>query len=282
MWKQKLCIATNEQFGEAEERQIELIRAAGFDGFFCMYADGKDLGSVRRIADSCGAYFQSVHAPFVSMRKLWYPDDGTPAAVDELLHCIRDTANVGVSTVVMHAFIGFDDHMPTQQGLDNVNLLVDEAKRCNVRLAFENTEGEEYLAAIMQAFGDRTYVGFCWDSGHEMCYNHSRDMLALYGDRLFCTHLNDNLGISDFDGNITWLDDLHLLPYDGIADWHTLAERLVGTGYSGELTFELNTRSKPDRHDNDKYAGLPLADYLAEAYARACRFATEVRKASRM
>ena len=48
MWKQKLCLATNEQFGEAEERQIELIRAAGFDGFFCMYENGKYRG--RRIS----------------------------------------------------------------------------------------------------------------------------------------------------------------------------------------------------------------------------------------
>ena len=282
MWKQKLCLATNEQFGVDEERQIELIRAAGFDGFFCMYADGKNLGAVRRVADNCGAYFQSVHAPFVSMRKLWYPDDGTTAAVDELLRCIRDTANVGVSTVVAHAFIGFEDHTPTQQGLDNVRLLVDEAKRCGVRLAFENTEGEEYLAAIMQAFADQPHVGFCWDTGHEMCYNHSKDMLALYGDRLFCTHINDNLGVSDFCGNTTWLDDLHLLPYDGIADWSAVAKRLVDSGYNGELTFELNTRSKPNRHDNDKYAKLPLTDYLAEAYARACRFATEVQKARSM
>ena len=282
MWKQKLCLATNEQFGVAEERQIELIRAAGFDGFFCMYNEGKDLKAVRRIADNCGAYFQSVHAPFTSMRRLWYPDDKTSAAVDELLHCVRDTANVGVSTVVVHAFIGFDDHTPTQQGLDNVGLLVDEAERCGVRLAFENTEGEEYLAAIMQAFADRAHVGFCWDTGHEMCYNHSQDMLALYGDKLFCTHINDNLGVSDFDGNIIWLDDLHLLPYDGIADWGSIAKRLVDSGYNGELTFELNTRSKPDRHDNDKYTKLPLTDYLAEAYARACRFATEVQKARAM
>ena len=282
MWKQKLCLAINEQFGVDEERQIELIRAAGFDGFFCMYADGKNLGAVRRVADNCGAYFQSVHAPFVSMRKLWYPDDGTTAAVDELLRCIRDTANVGVSTVVAHAFIGFEYHTPTQQGLDNVRLLVDEAKRCGVRLAFENTEGEEYIAAIMQAFADQPHVGFCWDTGHEMCYNHSKDMLALYGDRLFCTHINDNLGVSDFCGNTTWLDDLHLLPYDGIADWSAVAKRLVDSCYNGDLTFELNTRSKPNRHDNDKYAKLPLTDYLAEAYARACRFATEVQKARSM
>lgn len=44
-------------------------------------------------------------------------------------------------------------------------------------------------------------------------------MLDKYGDRLIATHLNDNLGVSDFDGKVTWTDDLHLLPFDGIIDW---------------------------------------------------------------
>ena len=106
-----------------------------------------------------------------------------------------------------------------------------------------------------------------------MCYNRSRDMLALYGDRLVCTHINDNLGIRNFDGNITWTDDLHLLPFDGIADWDNIADRLNAHGYNGTLTFELNRESKPDRHDNDRYASMDDADYFARAYAAACRFA---------
>ena len=48
-------------------------------------------------------------------------------------------------------------------------------------------------------------------------------MLALYGEKLICTHLNDNLGIKDFEGKTTWHDDLHLLPFDGIADWNKIA-----------------------------------------------------------
>ena len=83
------------------------------------------------------------------------------------------------------------------------------AKERGVKVAFENTEGEEYLEALMDNFKDDDTVGFCWDTGHEMCYNHSQDMLAKYGDRLIATHINDNLGISDYDGKITWLDDLH-------------------------------------------------------------------------
>jgi len=276
MWKQRLCLSTSDQFGLPEKQQIQLIHKVGFDGFFCMYEEGKDLVSIREIADNCGAYFQSVHAPYVLMHKLWKPDEQTQFAINELLHCIQETARAGVPIVVMHAFIGFEDHTPTKDGINNIRLLVDEAKRCGVKIAFENTEGEEYLAAIMSEFKDESHIGFCWDTGHEMCYNHSKNLINLYGDRLFCTHLNDNLGISDFDGKITWLDDLHLLPYDGVADWDAIAQKLVNCGFDEALTFELNTKSKPERHENDKYEKMELIDYLTEAYGRACRFATEV------
>ena len=105
-----------------------------------------------------------------------------------------------------------------------------------MKIAFENTEGEEYLTALMNAFKNDPSVGFCWDTGHEMCYNHSKDMLSLYGDKLICTHLNDNLGIRNYEGKITYLDDLHLLPFDGIADWDNLAARLKAHNYHDTLT----------------------------------------------
>lgn len=101
----------------------------------------------------------------------------------------------------------------------------------------------------------------------------SKDMTALYGDRLIATHINDNLGVSSFDGHTFWLDDLHLLPFDGIINWTDLAARLNKCGYNGYLTFELNRYSKPGRHDNDKYSLVSDEQYVAEAYARACRLA---------
>ena len=68
-------------------------------------------------------------------------------------------------------------------------------------------------------------------------------------------------------------DDLHLLPFDGIADWKYNAERLNRCGFDGILTFELLNFSKSGRHDNDFYADLPLRQYYAMAYQRACRVA---------
>ena len=112
-----------------------------------------------------------------------------------------------------------------------------------------------------------------------MCYNHSKDMLALYGDRLIATHLNDNLGVRDFGGKITYIDDLHLLPFDGIADWDNNAARLDRCGFAGPLTFELSTVSKPGRRENDLYRKLSPEEYIAECYKRACRVAAKMKGA---
>ena len=91
---------------------------------------------------------------------------------------------------------------------------------------------------------------------------------------LFCmTHLNDNLGISRFDGKTYWTDDLHLLPFDGIADWDYNVERLKRSTIPEFLNFELNITSKPGRHENDCYTAMPYEQYFAEVYKRACKIA---------
>ena len=106
-----------------------------------------------------------------------------------------------------------------------------------------------------------------------MCYNRSKDLLAQYGHRLVMTHLNDNLGISDFEGKLIWTDDLHLLPYDGVADWDHNVNRLKKSRHLDILNFELTMWSKPNRHENDAYNQMGVELFFTEAYKRACRIA---------
>ena len=274
LYRAKLCMGLSAQFGILDVEQIRMLKEIGFDGFFSGWHPGYDVGELRRVADETGMIFQSIHAPFVKMADMWEQTDVTETAVAELIDCLRDCARYDVPIMVTHAFIGFEKHEPTKFGLENFARVVAEAERLGVKVAFENTEGEEYLAALMERFKDSEAVGFCWDTGHEMCYNHSKDMLALYGDKLLCTHLNDNLGIRDFAGKITYIDDLHLLPFDGIADWTGIAARLNRHGFNEMLTFELNTTSKPGRCENDGYARMEIREYFTEVYKRACRVAT--------
>ncbi len=271
MFKTKLCLSTNSQFKLSTEEQIKLFKRSKFDGFFTMWDE--HVAEYKALADELGMLYQSIHAPFENAAKMWRTGEEAEKAVEELLVCVRDCGKIGVPILVVHPYIGFDNKQPTTEGIENFRRVVEEARACNVKIAFENVEGEAFLVALMDAFKDDETVGFCWDTGHELCYNRGKDMMALYGDRLIATHINDNVGVSEFDGKIFWTDDLHLLPFDGITNWQSVVDRLNKHGYNDVLTFELNTASRPHRHENDKYTKMPIEEYIAECYVRACRVA---------
>lgn len=280
MWKRKLGVCADIRTDKTTPEILEIISQVGFEAFFTCWEQGSPVAEYAKKARELGLEYQSIHAPFGSVRAFWQNDrEAAEIALRELTACLEDCARSEVPLMISHVYIGFEKHPPvTQRGLDYFDRLLRSAENCGVRIAFENTEGEEFLDAVLTAFRDNEYAGFCWDSGHEMCYNGSRDLLAKYGDRLLGTHLNDNLGVRDFSGQITWHDDLHLLPYDGIGDWTDNARRLRKCGFDGVLTFELNNHSKPGRIENEKYARMSEREFFTEAYIRACRFAAEVGK----
>lgn len=144
---------------------------------------------------------------------------------------------------------------------------MEAADRAGIALSFENVEGEEYLAALMDAFSDCPHVGFCLDTGHELCYNRGKNMMALYGDRLNHTHFNDNRGVSGAD--IDWLDDLHLVMGDGAVNWNWVMSRIRASGYTGPLMCELSLTNKPGKHTQDAYAAMGMEKFYRFAYERA-------------
>ena len=275
MYKQKIGISTGNEYGIPISEVLEIIKKVGFDAISPAWRSEEQLTEAARIAKDLGLELQSVHAPFGKAAALWSTDAAVYAPVaEELCRVIDASVKLGIPTVVVHVWIGFD-YTFNEGALNYANFdrVVDYASERGIKIAFENTEGIEYLEALMAHFEGNETVGFCWDSGHEMCYNYSEDLLARYGDRLYMTHLNDNLGISRYDGKIFWTDDLHLLPYDGIADWSYNIERLRRARKLPILNFELNIASKPNRHENDVYGKMTLTEYFTEAYKRACRIA---------
>ena len=80
----------------------------------------------------------------------------------------------------------------------------------------------------------------------------------------YCTHFNDNLGVRGEE--ITFHDDLHFMPTDGIADWHNIMERIRRTGYDGILMTELTYADRTGKNGKPlNYAQMPLEEYMATA-----------------
>lgn len=274
MWKTKICMSVLDDVGLDEVQQVKLLKKCGFDGFACMYLGREKTAELRAAADECGMIFKYIHAQFGNVYKLWEGDsEQAGEVINELKECIDACRDFGVPIMVCHVIIGFERHSPNENGIKNFTQVVEYAEKNGVKIAFENTEGEEYLAAVMEAFKDKENVGFCWDTGHQLCYNHGDSMTDLYGDRLMETHLNDNLGISDFEGSIRFTDDLHMLPFDGIANWNEIASELKRCNFTDTINFELNKMNRPGRLENTVYKEMPLEIYLTEAYKRACRVA---------
>ena len=66
---------------------------------------------------------------------------------------------------------------------------------------------------------------------------------------------------------------MHLLPFDGAADWNYNVKRLKECPRQEILNFELNVTSRPNRHENDAYSKMTTEEYFTEAYKRACKIA---------
>lgn len=259
--------------GPKPEEQLPVLKEAGWDGvFFTWTGEAGDHALVGKIKEEKLA-LQSVHAPYGGADKLWESDEEGAAETERLIRCIRDTASWGCGLVVMHAVVGMERIVPNERererGFRNFQKIFDAAAAAGVVVAMENTEGEGYLDLILSRFRGHPNVRFCIDTGHEMCYDHSHDLIGKYADLLYCTHLNDNLGMSGSD--ITWLDDLHLLPFDGVADWEKIVSRLKAADYKGDFTLEVKLEGREGRHEHDAYRAMPFSEYAALALSRAKR-----------
>ncbi len=268
----KLVLGTGLSFNDIPvKEQIKRIKKAGWDGVFVGFGTEEfSLAELAETAKAEGLFIQSVHAPFYKVADLWDEGEAGDFEMERQIRVLRETAEIGVDLVIMHAIIGMTKNTPTTLGVERYRKIAEAARELGVRIAIENTEGEMYLEALMDGLRDLENVGFCIDTGHEMCYNGCRDLITKYGDRLIATHLNDNMGQTG--ETLTWHDDSHLIPFDGKADWKGIADRFKKIGFKGPLTFELNSKNTPGRHVSDIYADLDFDGFVSLALERARKF----------
>ena len=243
-------------------QHIALIKQVGWDAFFT----GWDSAHTEKWAETGaknGLLYTSIHAPFSREYHIWNGTEEGDMLVKQLIDCATDCARFDIPVMVLHTMNGFSPKAPaapTQAGLDNYARIIEAASRLGVTLAFENTEREEFLAAVMEKFGAEPCVGFCYDTGHEQCYRNS-DMMALYGHKLCHTHFDDNYGVTG--DVITWYDDAHLPMGDGIVNWGRVMDSIDACGYTGVLTCELTVKNKPERSTHGKYEHMPIEQFYA-------------------
>lgn len=256
------------EYGLPLEQVISTLKKAGFSAVSPAWTEELDMDLLCRQ----GMPIQSLHAPHKGNPALWEPGSA-PEVENRIFRCLEDCNRYAVPVMVIHGWTGRNYVFP-EGPLDFrfFDSLVERAGQLGVCIAFENLEGEEYLAALLHRYSD-AHIGYCWDSGHDHCYPHKTDFLKAYGHRLMMTHLNDNFGLRDPNGVPSGNDDLHFLPYDGNLNWEQAIGRLKGLPKQEILNFELKIRSHSTAPADLIYQNLSPEDFFMLAARRARRIA---------
>ena len=269
----KLGFSLQENYALPIPQVIDLLADTGFCAVSPVWQPDINLKDTVLRARSRGLTVQSLHGPLRKMPAMWDPNPTVAQLIlENLLQSATDCAQAEIPLLVVHPWNGVDySFCPDTLCFDHFDTLVTHADQLGISIAFENLEGPEFLGALLKRYADCKRIGFCWDSGHELCYTPGYDFLQQYGDRLMLTHLNDNLGVTDPSGRLQGTDDLHLLPYDGIIDWDNIVHRLKSANPQEILNVEFKIRPKGDRCKLDLYSQLSLSDYFQLGYQRACQ-----------
>ena len=249
-----------------QEEAVRLTAQAGFDAIALNWKQGIDLLPAVLAANEQNLHILYLHAPQGQYYTLWL--DAHPPMLDLVLSALEDCRRFGIPVFVMHTCSDWAEIEPAREiGLKNYKVVTDLAAKYGIKVALENTARPAYLKILMDFYKDDPNVGFCWDCGHEQCYTPGEPILEQYGQKLMTVHLCDNLGLTDPGGIAASHDDLHLIPFDGIADWQTQITRLKNAKPLNTLCLELKMLSKPGRQKVDLYRNIPSAEFIQKAYA---------------
>ncbi len=104
----------------------------------------------------------------------------------------------------------------SEVGKKRLERILSFCKKVNVPIAIENTRNRVLFEKVFQNIKN-DYLKFCYDSGHNNCFDKGFDYFSKYGDKLVALHLHDNMGKKDD----------HTLNSLGTIDWDKIAKELA-------------------------------------------------------
>ena len=249
--------------GISDGDYVEAVANLGFEHIFTeVAATDAEQAEWANLFAKHGLTYETIHAPWKKINNMWLDCEGGDAALQMLTNAVDRCALVGAPIVIVHLSSGLTPPPVTDLGRARYTQLVEHAQKKGVTVAFENQRFLSNISWAFETFSAADSVAFCWDCGHESCFARGREYMPLFGDRLICTHIHDNSG--EFDA------DNHLIPFDGMINYHRVAEHLRKANYQGCLmleVFESNSKN---------YVGIDSHIYLERAAAAAKKLRTMV------
>ena len=253
----KIGINLNAYSGLEDNTSLKTIKNIGFDSFFTGTLDLKSQFKIAETAALNNISYEFVHGPFGHINDIWLDCAAGDEMQNEISDCIDACGKTNVPIVVLHLSSGVTPPTITDIGRKRFEKLVNTASKNNVKIAFENQRRLDNLAWAMERYTDDNIVGFCWDCGHENCFTKGREYMPLFGKRMICNHIHDNVGVFNQDD--------HMIPFDGNIDYSKVAKYIKQSGYEGTLTLEIFS------FKSDIYKTLSADEYYERAASAARR-----------
>ncbi len=235
----KFGIYTSPDFQEVSlEENIKAMKDVGFDYTFFAWKKDMDFSERIKLYEKYDISLDSLHAPFMGLNCMWNSNkaDGDDY-VKMLCECIDDAKKFNAPNVVMHPISGDSVPFSSKIGIERWKRIIDYAITNNIKICFENVEYSELLGIVMAEFGND--VGFCYDTGHESTNDPGINFMKLFGDRLACTHIHDNYGLSYLVTPVLH-GDCHMIPLDATIDFNRIMKDIRDVDYKGVLMLECN------------------------------------------
>lgn len=237
-----------------QKTAIELCSGAGYEVLdFCFHdlityespflGDSWEAYTEQMIetADRCGVQFGQAHAnvyDFLNPKA----DHGFHRMVME--RSVLASERMGIPWLVIHPSTDFAASAMVRASrlgnIDYISSLAEFAGRHHVGIAVENmwdlhiaprryyADNAEELVELVDAIG-MEHVGICWDLEHaSIMKQDQRKAMELMGKRLKVTHVSDQTGVNN----------IHVMPFQGVTDWKEAMEALADIGYEGDLNYE--------------------------------------------
>jgi sugar phosphate isomerase/epimerase len=235
---------------EAAKEALRRLREASYDSVEFSHACHfllEEAAAVGQYAASLGLECWSIHAEGPAGFSLGATVEESRAA---LLRGVQICGVTGARVLVVHAPTGIGLRLPTEVSLQEamardwqvLEPALAKAQQIGVSIALENGAAlahMEYILEVCETLATPS-LGICVDTGHANLGDLGAPLaVRMAGDRLYTTHLHDNLG---------QVDD-HLPPGRGTVPWDQVFAALTEIGYRRTLMLELTDMASHRDYD---------------------------------
>ncbi len=232
----RLLFSSAAFFARPLAATFRIVAETGYEGVEVMVTKdpaSQDPATMRALAKEHDLEIGAIHAPSLLLtRKVWGTDP-----IGKIDRAIRVAEEAEVPVVVMHPPYRWqrayrrwlDEELPVLERRTGVTVAIENmfpvrmGRRAVTFHANQDLDDLEGLPHLVL------------DTSHAAVAEHDPiDVRRRFGDRLRHVHLSDNAGKG-------W--DSHLPPGEGILDLEAFCTDLVGAGYDGSVSLEVDLRT---------------------------------------